>query len=378
MKAFKFIKNEKGIVLIWFYLLIVILLTGTASIYALSFQESQLLNIDQSRSKAFYLAEAAVDDMLQQLRSGNQNDLIDIQLGEGIYSAIYCPRETNPLAPLKSVDTFAGTIPISCERNQPEQIRALAGVNGINKAIRAAVQRIFPPGVKASITANSDVSFTGSITIDGRNYVYDANAQQWVVSGPGTYGVSSTGTVTQGGSSIIGGNNIPPTVFPDSSPAIEQNATTPTPIYADPANPTPEEVLGVSPGSLDRYKTNTPPAPGDSGIFYLTRDQTGVRFGTADNPTTGILIVHNADGDATLRNVNGGYFKGLIIADDIIHINGTLNVIGGIVLNNSSGNTLGNGDADIKYSEDVLSNLPALQYNIISWEDTDNTAYNYS
>ena len=351
------IQNEKGIVLIWFYLLVVLLLASTASIYALSFQESQLLHMDQARNKAFYLAEAGIDDMLQTLRTTGDPGPLPIPgtLGGGNYSVTY---DAN-----RGIVESTGTSPV--------------GNDQITKIIRAKVELITPPGIKAPITSNSDVSLTGNIAIDGRNHVYNADTGQWEVSGAGTYGVSSTGIVMQGGSSMIGGNGIAPTAFPDSTPAIEQNTTS---IYADPTNPTPEEALGLAPGSLDNDTSvkRRAPEPGESGIFYLTSDWIGAQFGTEDNPTTGVLILHNADGDATLKNANGGYFKGLIIADDVIHLNGTLNVIGGIVLNNSSGNTLGNGGADVKYSETVLSNLPTSQFEIISWEDTQNTPYNYS
>ncbi|MBI3999914.1 MAG: hypothetical protein HY351_04795, partial [Candidatus Omnitrophica bacterium] len=70
-------------------------------------------------------------------------------------------------------------------------------------------------------------------------------------------------------------------------------------------------------------------------------------------------------------------FKGIIIADDIVHINGDAKIIGGVIAKTSTGTT-GNGSAEVLYSSSVLSDLPAGKYTIVSWEDTQNTPYTYS
>jgi hypothetical protein len=352
------IRNEKGIVLIWFYLLIVMLLTATASIYTLSFQESQLLHMDQARNKALYLAEAGIDRGLQQLRTmGNTGfPMNNVTFGNGTYSIEYNAINAN-----EGIITSTGNFSI--------------GNDQITKIVKAKVDKT-PPGVKGSITINDNVEFEGSITIDGRDHVYNTTTRQWEASGEGTFGVSSSGTVNQEGTSLIGGNGIVPTTSPQSAPAIRQNAGS---IYANPAKPTPEEALGVTRGSLDQYKTATRPRPGDSGIFYLESSWDGAQLGTEANPITGILIVHNADGNASLKNAHG-YFRGLIIADEI-SLTGNLQVVGGVVAHKTAGGDSGGGagNAEILYSKDIiLSNLPNPQYQIVSWEDTQNTPYTYS
>ena len=116
-----------------------------------------------------------------------------------------------------------------------------------------------------------------------------------------------------------------------------------------------------------------------SGVVYYTGDKLqDINFGTSSNPSTGILIVHNSDSTALLKNTQG-YFKGLIITDDFVHINDTAMVIGGIVLQKSTGNAIGNGDADVLYSSSVLKDLPISNYTIQSWEDTKSaSSYTYS
>lgn len=330
--------NEKGMVLIWFFLLITILLITSGGMYALSFQESKLVEINKYRNQAFYLAEAGLDKKLQELRSTNLSNISSTTFSNGTYSATY---DANT-----KIVTATGTY------------------NGVSRVIKARVAKMTPPGVRGAITSTGDVSFNGSIVVDGRDHDSSGN-----VVGSGTYGVSSGGTVNQGGSSTIGGNDFTPT-DPANPAAIEQNASSVT------ANP--EAALGVAVGSLDAYKTSTPPTLPMSGIVYYTGDSwIAPDFGTPENPSTGILIVHNSAGTALLKNVHGN-FKGLIIADDLVHINGDTIIIGGVILQKSTGNTVGNGNAHVNYSGSVLSDLPVSNYDIVSWEDTNNTAYTYS
>src|SRR3989338_3236319 len=89
--------NEKGMILIWFYLLIAILLVSGGALYGLSFQESRLMGIEQGRNKSFYLAEAGLDRKLQEMKTGNLNSITNAPLGEGNYSVRYCP--STPLPP---------------------------------------------------------------------------------------------------------------------------------------------------------------------------------------------------------------------------------------------------------------------------------------
>lgn len=68
---------------------------------------------------------------------------------------------------------------------------------------------------------------------------------------------------------------------------------------------------------------------------------------------SGILVVHNAAGNALLKNTSQT-FKGLIIADDVMHLHG--DVLGGLIAfkNALSGNVIGNGNARILYSREAI------------------------
>ena len=337
-----FWKNEKGMVLIWFYFLIVILMITSGAVFGLSFQEAKLISIEQNRTKAFYLAEAALDQKLEEIRSSNLDDIGSTDFGDGSFTADY--------------------------DSSTKKITATGTVNGTTATVVAVVSKTIPPGVKGAISAVGNITFSGNVNVDGRDY----NSSGVLTGDDGTYGASSGGTITQSGSSTIGGNGIAP-AHPANSAAIEQNSG-----YS---YTTPESVLGLSAGSLNDYKHSTVPTLPMSGIYYYTGDlidASALSFGTSTSPSTGILILHNSTGTSQLKNMHG-YFKGLIITDDLVHINGDAIVLGGVVLQKSTGNTVGNGDADVLYSSSVLSDLPLSDYSIVSWEDTKSPAsYEYS
>ena len=343
--------DQKGMMLIWFYLLITVLVITGGSLYGLAFQESMLIMIDQSRDKAFYLAEAGLDQKLVQIRAGNLNSTSG-SLSEGSYSVSYCPKTVS-----------GATSP--CANNQPGQIISIGTVNGATKKVVAVVTKTVPPGVKGALTSQGDISFSGDIQVDGRDHDSSGN----LTGASGTYGASSGGIVSQGGSSDIGGNGVAPS-SPANPVTIEQYQT-------DNAWTNPEELLGVSTGSLDQYKTSNVPSFPMSGIVYYTGSQIiAPDFGSSSTPSTGILIIHNTNANALLKNAHGT-FKGLVIADDVVHINGNASIIGGVIAKTST-QTTGNGSAQIYYSSSVLSDLPTGNYTLVSWEDTQNTGYNYS
>jgi hypothetical protein len=339
-------QNEKGIMLIWFYMLFVIIMITAGSMFEMSFHETRIANIDQAQDKAFYLAESAIDQKLKEIRANNFAAIAATSLGAGTYSAVYC-----------------GPYGTSCGDSanpQIAKITATGTVGGISKTIIAVVQKKIP-GVRGAISANEDVELNGSISVDGRDHDADGNL---IAGEPGTYGISSGGTINQTGSSDIGGNGFAPTQ-PANPAAIQENAT--TDVYT-----TPEAALGLEPGSLDAYKTSSEPATPFNGIVYFTGNEWNApNFGSASAPSTGILIVHNTSASAVLKNIHGT-FKGLIIADDLIHINGDAEIIGGVILQKSTGNTVGNGSALVKFSSAVLNGLSHATFMIVGWQDQQN------
>ncbi len=338
--------NEKGIMLMWFYLLFIVLLIVGGSLYELCFGESRLVAVEQARDKAFYLAEAGIDKKLLEVRAKNFNAIAQTTLGAGTYEATYCgPSGTS------CGDSSNPTI---------AKITAVGTVGSISKRLVAVIKKELPPGAKGAITSNSSVSMNGNIVVDGRDYYENGT----LVGGTtDSFGVASGGTVSQGGSNTIGGNGYAP-AQPANPAAISEND--PNAIFSSIEGP-----LGLLGGDLDQYKVSTPPATPFHGIYYLTTSWNAPDFGTAADPSTGILIVHNSTNNAELKNVHG-YFKGLILTDELVHLNGNADITGAVILHTMTGNVIGNGNAFIKYSSEVLNNLPLVNFSIVAWEDEQN------
>ena len=240
--------------------------------------------------------------------------------------------------------------------------------NGEEKQIIAYAKPMdnYPTGVLApgAITTNNNVLTLGNITVDGRNHKIDGT----VIPGEGTYGIWTTKTYTNSGASDVGGTNtslvdFAPSPTPDPS-IIAQNQSWPGGI----APSTPEEVLQNLPFniSLKEYAQS-----GDYGSQYVTDpddlnyplqgvtyvEPVGQEWTSANIQGSGILIVHNNLVNAMLKNTQGN-FNGLIIADDVIHLQS--NIIGAVVSltqNPSTGNTVGLSSGYIKYSKEALANI---------------------
>jgi len=240
--------------------------------------------------------------------------------------------------------------------------------HGEEKEITAYAKPLdqYPIGVLApgAVSANNNVLTLGDLTIDGRDHTKTGQ----VIPGEGTYGVWTTKTLDNSGSSDIGGTNLSQVDFvPSSTPdpsIIAENQVWPggTPPT------TPEQVLINLPFniSLKEYAQS-----GDWGSQYVTDptqltyplegvtyvEPNGGEWSPANIQGSGILIVHNDQINAIIKNTTNN-FTGLIIADDVIHLQST--IIGAVVSltpNPSEGNTIGNSNASVLYSKEAMADV---------------------
>jgi len=222
--------------------------------------------------------------------------------------------------------------------------------------------RFIPPGLRGAITANTTVSTLGGFTMDGREHDINGN----LIAGQGTLAVSTAGDFDQGGASTGGGtdNGVD---YPPSSPAhasiYEEHAswtggfpTTPDSVMGGASQGYPEgrlKALAQSGANGGQYVTNpaslTFPL---SGVTYVELASGGTWQSMDFGSSTGILIVHNSARNATIKNLNSGTFKGLIIADDVDKIH--CSILGGVVVLKSIGNCIGNGSGNVKYCSEVI------------------------
>ena len=89
-----------------------------------------------------------------------------------------------------------------------------------------------------------------------------------------------------------------------------------------------------------------------------------------DYNSFGILVVHNANKNARLKNMRGNFY-GIIIADDVDKIHGKVTGNVTVIGDHPRGNCIGNGIGDVHYSSyyimQMLSSLLNNQPKIISW-----------
>ena len=238
-------------------------------------------------------------------------------------------------------------------------------------AINPPTSTSIPTAIQAGVSTRNPVSTSGTMNVDGRNH--DLNGT--LVSGTGTYGIWTTSTINQSGSSDIGGTYSGTDYAPSkpaNSNAIKASATYSSGSYPD----TPDKVLGGSAGGFPEGTLKNIAISGANGGQYVTNPSSlttpfsGVTYvelssGSDWQPSSisgsGVLIVHNAAGNAIIKNLNSGTFKGIIIADDIIHVHATIiGAIVGLSASPSEGNCIGNGNGSVLYSTEAINQSVGL------------------
>jgi len=225
----------------------------------------------------------------------------------------------------------------------------------------------FLGNVFSAITGNTNIKTLGTMIVDGRDHDWNGN----VIPNNGTYAIVTTATYIQGGNTFLGGTpltGIDLAPCPSGwEPVVLQNYVWPGP-YPE----TPEEVLGGSAAGIPPGFFRAVAMSGYNGSQYVTNPNNltfplhGVTYvelpiGEEWNPadlgtdSQGLLIVHNTEKSAMMQNLGGDVFRGLIIADDMMHIHD--NILGAVfVLTNDpmAGNCIGNGTGDVLFSRIAL------------------------
>jgi len=223
-----------------------------------------------------------------------------------------------------------------------------------------------PEAVQGGFASRGGISTSGNMQIDGRNH----NLSGDLVAGSGRYGIWTTASYSQGGSSDVGGT-YSGTDYAPSKPANSHVIKTSASLSSGSFPDTPDKVFGGSSAGFPEGTLKSIAQSGSNGGQYVTNPSlltsplSGVTYvelpnsGTwqsMDISGTGVLIVHNANGNAIFKNLNSGTFKGIIVADDIIHIHTTIiGAVVGIGSSSSEGNYVGNGNGSILYSEDAIT-----------------------
>jgi len=257
-------------------------------------------------------------------------------------------------------------------------IESQASYHTSRAEVSLRVERVKPvlTGVLSALTTRGPVATNGGMFIDGRDH--DLNGI--VLANAGSLGVYSESTYSQDAISAVGGTNLidyaPST--PGNSLIIAENGSD--------AKATPDGVLDLPAGTLkamalsgaagSQYVTN----PADltwplKGVTYIEIPPADPWWIVAGDKIfdggTGVVVIHNKQTNAIIKNLNKGTFRGLIIADDIVHIHNT--IIGAVVSLTpfpSEGNVIGNGKGQILYSSEALNSVTFLEtVKEIAWKE---------
>ncbi len=281
-----------------------------------------------------------------------------------------------------AVDTRSlsgGTCSASCER-VPASVNSRITATGTyfqrTHNVEVLVQTR-SPNLRSAITANPPVKTLGTLTVDGRDYDENGN----VIPGQGGLAIECSDAIIRGGSSVYGGtdengDDFTPSESYDAS-IVSENAT-----FDGGFPASPDAVLGLPEGTLKTYAMTG--ADGSqyttdpttlmmplSGVTYVELPDGGIwNDGNFTGGSKGILVVHSPAKDAILKNFYGS-FCGIIIADNVDKIHGT--IIGNLTVigPTAGGNCIGNGEGKVLYSThfifDALGDLPQPDLEILSW-----------
>lgn len=377
---------------------IVLVLIGLATSYAMiSYRWSAYRGHEVSESRARIAAEEVVHAAIAELVDGNDAE------GDGL-GTVRLQRNGMEMLAARATDLGGNLYRITAAA------RGGASSHGLDVIVSLTSPGLVG-GFPAAITSHSSVTTLGNIVVDGR----DHDDTGTVVVGDGVPGISSSSFISNGGSSEVGGVGIAPG-HPVDPRTVEQYATWGNGLDDDRDGvvdeeafdgldndgdglidedtvgfPTsPDVVFGVEPGSLHAvaqasgsYFTNQADfdnlvvanggnVPGGMIVYLDFQELTPAHFGSELNDRPSILIHRSEDGPARMKNVHGE-FKGVVMADQVQHLNGALRIVGAFMSFSDEANTYGNGSARILYSSGVLGALPGgsglgNQVRVRSWK----------
>ncbi|HZN62744.1 MAG TPA: hypothetical protein VFC90_10110 [Planctomycetota bacterium] len=376
-------KSEKGSALI-LAVVVTLVVAGMSGTYlTLSVTRKNAIFQEVEREKAFYAAEAALSQAKYELTANKDYDLVAPGLGVG--NVVLNGIANTQCTVTRDVTGLTG--------NQ-RRLTSIAVFGPNNRRIDRSIEEVVDKPVTqikgnwlGAIVSEDPLDFSGNIEVDGRDW----NMANTAIVGDGVVAAMSGGAISVGGSAGLGGNGAAPPgagASPGSMDAdhnwgadgldndLEGTIDQPGETY-----PTdPDQALGFPAGTLKTaaqtdgtYFTsqamyNAAIALNGGKMFsgkvvycdFIPAPPFELGLGMNTMPT--LLVVHNAASNAVMKNVHGD-FKGMILADKIEHINAGTTILGMIQAWGQFGNVFGNGTSTVRFSSEVLANLPAIAVN---------------
>ncbi|MFH0795548.1 MAG: hypothetical protein V2A65_00630 [Candidatus Omnitrophota bacterium] len=365
-------KRQEGSILITAVITMAVLLTLGGAHLTMTLSEQRLTARTYRDVLAINLAEAGIEMAIWELNYGGADFLsgegwsgtdptmtvTSFSTADGEIIGDFTVTVTDPTGDNPVIEA-TGYFPSSSSPIMQERTVKVEGSRGASSDP--------PASVRAAITTNCATKTLGSITVDGR----DHDASGTLIANSGTLGLSTTSTYTQSGSSNTGGTASEVDYAPSKpgNPLIIETSADWSAQGGFPA--TPDLVMGGEDNDYPEGTLKSKAQSGANGGQYvtdpadLTFPLSGVTYVELSSGATwqdmdfgassGILVVHNNSTNAIIKNLTSGTFKGLLIADDIIHIHST--IIGAVIALSSApseGNCIGNGSGSVLYSREAL------------------------
>ena len=186
-------RHERGSVLvICLLLLLVVTLLGVAGIQTGTFG-NMIAGNGLSGQKAFWLAEAGLQDAKEKLASSDTVEAfktligpsIQVAFGEGTYKVTTSPDAFDPTNRIK--------------------ITSVGATSGASGTVEVTMIKFTAnPKVWAAVVANGLIDTMGNFTADGRDHDEDGLV---VLPNQGALGIATRSTLNLGGSSSVGGTS---------------------------------------------------------------------------------------------------------------------------------------------------------------------------
>jgi len=395
-------------------ILVVILISSLAISYLYSsVSQASVMERSYQSERAFFVGEAGIDAAVTDIRRGGTG-VVSGDFAGGHYDVqVEVLFGTLPVIPGQggTDGTWQGM------GEDIELVVKFTSIGTLNEN-RVAIETIVlgrsfnPEGageVPAAITASGNATVRGNITVDGRDHegLFDREYtghphDEIAVVGDGVWGVSAGGDVTSAGSSEVGGNGIEPSgdsfvceensywgngVDDDGDGLVDEEAWDGIDNDGDGRldedvnsfPDTPNLLLGIPRESLrmaailagayfrdaNEYNQwlmdNGRNVPGGIVVFLDLDYISPLDFGRDFNDEPSIVVVSNDQRTAVAKNIHGK-LKGLLLVDNLLHINGDCKVLGAVYsfAGEAELGGVGAGTAEVLYSSEVLDRLSSL------------------
>ena len=366
-------RRQRAQVLLLAVLVVIIISSLAISYVYSSFAQASTMERSYQRERTFYIAEAGIDAALTDIRTG----------GTGVVSEDFAGGHYDV-----QVEVLSGTLPFIAgqgpgDGDDTELLARVISTGTLSEhsvAIESVILgRSFSPhlagDVNAAITTTGDATLLGTLTVDGRDHegLFDREytghpSDEIAVVGDGLYGVSSGGNVQISGNAEVGGLGMEPYqgsdaceenhnwanntdddgdgsvdeeawdgVDNDGDGLIDEDINTPP--------DSPEAFLGIPPDSLRMaavlagayfrddqayhswYMDNDKNVPGGIVVFLNLDYISPLDFGRDFNYEPSIVVISNDQDNAQAKNLHG-LLKGIVVGDDISHVNGDCTILG--------------------------------------------------